>query len=485
MSSSLRHSSDLYKSITENIFKFCEALRFQPTWQQAEFFLAVQRAEMGVGPRQIAVKSGQGPGKTTGSVIATLWRVLQWIDSKAVVTAPSMRQCRDVWLVECRRVIEAADPIIKKWVKVTKSKVEICDRPDWGVKLVTASKDTNAQGYHDPNLTIVAEEASGIERELITQFKGTLSNPNSLFVQIGNPNTRDCAFFDCFNKDRDTWDCYTWNAEDTARDYPHIVTPRRNQQLEDEFGRESDVYRVRVLGEFPHVDPNCVMSSDDLEKVCGQDMEHVLRCSQMTRDDGRPPAKQFGLDFARFGGDESTLYRRSGNAIIEYKVFTHSEPASVVDLAFRMQHEAQWTNSEAWFIADAGGMGQGVMSQFYRASRNVVEFHNGGRAIESKQYANRITEAWFQLAKKVKARRAALPKDGQLIQQLSTRQYYTNKQGLLILETKDDYLKRGFEHSPDRGEGVAYAMYDHVQASGQVAVQSRPANTGGMGVRIR
>jgi ribosomal protein L35 len=55
----------------------------------------------------------------------------------------------------------------------------------------------------------------------------------------------------------------TFNAEESPE---WIVNPQRNKDLEDLYGRDSDVYRIRVLGEFPHSDPNCVFSSEDLEK---------------------------------------------------------------------------------------------------------------------------------------------------------------------------------------------------------------------------
>jgi phage terminase large subunit len=479
---SLRGFEDFYRAVSRDIYKFCEALRFKPTRQQRELFDAVMKAEHGTGPRWVACKSGQGPGKTTASAIIGLWRAFLAVNALTVVTAPTMRQCREIWLVEARRRIEAADPLVRKLFTVTKTKVEICGRADWGVKLVTATKEENAQGYHEQNMTVIAEEASGIPREIVTQFKGTLSNPNSFFLMIGNPNSRDCAFFDCFNMQRDLWHTLTWNAEDTAREHPDILDPLRNKNLEEEFGRDSDVYRIRVLGEFPHSDPNCVISSEDLEKVCK--LERVLRAARLPRlvDCGGGLAKQFGIDFARYGGDESTLFRRSGNAIVEWKAWSRREPSDVLDAAFRMQTDAGWKDGEVTYVADAGGMGQGIMHRFYQASKRVVEFHNGGAPIEAKRYENRITEAWFHLARMVKGDICALPMDNRLIQQLSTRQYYTNKKGLLVLETKDDYMKRGFD-SPDRADGCVYAMEDRVQAVGNSWRQKASERT--LGSRLR
>lgn len=469
-----RRFRPFYEHISNNIFAFCEALSFTPTWQQALLLKAVQD-----GHRRIAVKSGQGPGKTTATAVVGLWRSFRNINALTIVTAPTMRQCKDVWLVEARRRMEIANPMLKQFVKITKTKIEIGGKPDWGVKLVTATREENAQGYHEEHMTVIGEEASGIPRDLVTQFKGTLSNPDSLFILIGNPNTRDCAFFDCFNSQRHQWHCITFNAEETPT---RIVDPQRNADLADEFGKDSDVYRIRVLGQFPHSDPNCVMSSEDLEKACETDM---LEMSVLHRgaEFGGGRARQFGIDFSRYGGDESTIYQRSGNSIVHWERFAHTDPSLVCNKVFRMQHEHKWKDENTLYVPDAGGMGQGIMHKFHDAGKNVLEFHNGGSAIDSTQYANKITEAWFHMSHLVKDGKCHIPKDNRLIQQLSTRRYYTNRQGKLILETKDEYMKRGYD-SPDRADGCVLAFYDQEEAQGNTYSKGSTKARPGVAVKV-
>lgn len=453
-----RYFEKFYEETSSDIYAFCRALGFTPSFQQRLLLDAVK-----AGHKRIACKSGQGPGKTTVSAVIGLWRTWRRFGALTVITAPTMRQCRDVWLVEARRRLKNAHPVLQKFFNITKSKVEIGGDPDWGVRLVTATKEENAQGYHQDNMTVIVEEASGVNREIITQFKGTISNEDSLFILIGNPNTRDCAFFDCFNRHRHDWHCLTFNAEETPS---YIVDPASRRKLADEFGRDSDVYRVRVLGEFPHSDPNCVISSDQCEACLDKSLylKHIL--THRDSDCGGGRAQQFGIDLARFGGDESSIFRRSGNTIVEWKTFNHTEPGHVVDAAFQMQMEAGWKDRDTVFVVDAGGMGQGVMSKFYDAGKKVVEFHNGGKSLDP-QYDNKITEGWFTLGRKLKNKNASIPNDNILIQQLCGRQYFTTKKGKLILETKDQYLERN-ENSPDRADGIVYAFYDHIQASASV-----------------
>lgn len=433
-----------YKAVRYNIFALCRAMNFKPTHQQNKLLELVQRRE----PR-IACKSGQGPGKTTVSVVVGIWRALQRESSLVIVTAPTMRQCKDIWLAEARRLMKKADPWLQRFVKVQSTKIQIAGQRDWGVMTMTATNEEAAQGFHEKNLSVIAEEASGIPRSLITQFKGTLSNPNALFLMIGNPNTRDCAFYDCFNRQRHKWASITFNAEETPES--EWFDPQRNADLEEEFGRESDVYKVRVLGEFPSSDPNCVLSSEDLEKIT--DRKLMLPMAALSR------IKQFGIDLARFGSDESTVYRRSGESIVQWKRYAKIDPSIVIDEAFRWQLECGWKNDDCLYVPDAGGIGQGIMHKFYNAFKNIHEFHNGGCSSQPERYANKVTEAWFGVARKTRKQAMYLPNDQNLLQQLCSRQYFMNKKGQLVLESKEEYKKRGHD-SPDRADGCVMAMFD-------------------------
>lgn len=452
------------RAIRQNIYTLCTLLNYKPTGQQKELLNAVMKAVYGKDSPKIAVKSGQGTGKSRCTCVVALWLAFQQEDTMLVLTAPTMHQCRDVWLAEMDRLLQGAHPIMRELVKVTGSSVKIAGRRKWGVTLITANKETAAQGLHQKSMSILVEEASGVSRGLIEQFRGTASNPGCLFLMIGNPNTRDCAFFDCFNSQRNKWQTITFNAEDTPAS--EWFDPQRNQDILEEFGRDSDRYRISVLGEFPHADPNCVLSSEECEKAT--DTKLFYPCMAQVQEIKGIPAKQFGLDFARFGGDESTLFRRFGNTIVEWQRHAKLDPGSLVDIAFRMQHDATWANQDCLYVPDATGMGQGVMHRFHNVGKRVFEFHNGGSASNSQKYANRITEGWFELAKKIRTGNACIPRDNTLIQQLCGRQYYTDKKGRLVVESKDEYIKRGYD-SPDRADGIVMAFYDKILVETQIA----------------
>lgn len=473
----------IYKALGDDINAFCRAMNFNPTWQQQQLFDAVMAAMRGLAPPRIALRSGQGPGKTTATGIVGLWFAFRRHMALTIVTAGAMKTCREVWLGEARALMEKADPVLRQFFNITKSKIEVCGIPKWGVSTVTATKVENAQGFHAPHMIVIVEEASGVDREMLIQFLGTLSNQGALMILIGNPTSRESMFFDCFNSQAHLWQKLHWNAEDTARDYPHIVSPARNKIFEDMFTRDSDYYRIRVLGEFPLSDPDSVISAEHLEFCMESAM--LMKAAAMPRDvkHGGGLAKQFGLDFARFGGDENVIFRRSGNALVEWRNFAHIEPSQLISTGFKWQKQAGWKDDDVWYVADAGGMGQGVMHLFYDAHKKVVEFHNQGKAIDQ-DYDNKVTEAYFHVARLVKERRCYIPKDSVLAAQLSNRKYYTTKKGKLILEPKDEYIKRGFD-SPDRADAAVLALYDEVNVTGNISTGVTTGRHAGIRVGFR
>lgn len=438
-----------YARVRKDIFALCRLLNFEPTEQQAQLFRAVM-----AGDKRIAVKSGQGTGKTTASAICAIWRVIQRRGSKVIVTAPSMRQAQDVYMSEVRRLISSGPKRFQDLFFFTIRKIYVGregkdddSKIDWGIHAVTATDPRNAQGYHGDNISFCVDESSGVPRGIIEQIEGTLTQPTADFLHLhtGNPNTQDCAFYDFFTKGRHLWRCLTFDALSSPR-----VSPAHCAYMKEIYGERSDVYRVRVLGEFPTQDPNAVMAPDDIEACTKLDPLERIRAGK---------AKQFGLDLARYGSDESVIAQRSGYAIVNFETFAKVDPNDVVRRAFAIQAESHWDNDECIYVPDADGMGQGVMDRFYQAEKEVHEFHTSA-APSRVDFHDKMSEAWFCLGALVKKRAIYLPPDRDLMQQLGARIYEVTDQGLIKIESKKKYKERTEQPSPDRADAVVMACYD-------------------------
>lgn len=485
-----------FKTITDDsIFAFWDALipYEDYTCHQQELLQAVQDSTLHPKARYsndpgcdfIAAKSGQGPGKTRALAVVGLWRTFRRYKARTYMTAPSMHQAQTVYLTEVRDLLDRAPPEISKFFASTATKVIVCGVEDWELRVKTASKDTGIQGLHHPNLTILADEASGIARSLMEALEGTCTQRDNLFVATGNPNTRDCYFFDCFHLKRDFWKCLTFNTLDS----PIVDADKVIRDLII-YGVNSDYVRVRIFGQFPHQDPNAVFSSDDLE-LCTQVPIEVAGRVYL---DG-VPRKAFGIDLARMGSDKSVIYRRQGQAVLESRDYNKTEPLDVIAEAIRMQTDNGWRSDQCVFVLDAGGLGGATVPMLTTQGRQCFEFHFGGRPRFRKTYYDRVSEAYFLLARRVKqsaqlireandpaAGTIRIPDDSELIHQLCSRLYNPafqrggSKKMVLKLESKEEYMKRIKQTrsadtftSPDKADALALCFYPYVQVSLDVA----------------
>lgn len=457
-----RELEKIYEDIGGNIFNLAAEFNFtdpvtgQPggTWQQRNLFQAVQD-----GHQRIAVRSGKGPGKTASSCVVGAFWVLQDRDILLPITAPTMRQCRDVWLKTFWKMQQEARPWVRKYFEVFGNRIVIAGSKYWAIVPITATNQTAAQGMHDKKLKVIVEEASGVERPILEAFESTITNKGGAMLWIGNPNTNDCGFHDCFSIDAHRWKTMAWNAEETARDYPMLIDPEKVAYEAEKYGRTSDYYRVNVQGNFPLSDPRCMMSMDDLMACVDLPLYEMARKNRPGADE---PARQYGVDVARFGDAESCVIVRQGEAVVEMRAFQKTDPNDVLDWATRdCLVTRQWDPQKSWFVIDAGGMGQGIMRRMHDARFQVYEFLFG-RRLSGKEYFDEQTRAWFQLSKKVREHDVRLPRDPRLFQQLSQRQYGVHeKTGQLQIESKQHYCDRGFE-SPDRADALVMAMYDRM-----------------------
>jgi hypothetical protein len=459
---------NLYGSFQNDIFAFCKLLNFKPSEEQREVLECIQKETLLPEDdpyilNRIAIKSGQGAGKTALSCLAAAWLTLRSKNAITYVTSPAMHHGRQVWLAEFRRIMRKAHPLIRYFTEVTKSDVRFGKtNPDWAIKLLTAKSPEAFAGRHAGRQYFILEEATGIEQDIWETVLGTQSSGRPLTIAISNPTKREGVFGDAFGKDAPLWHTFTFNAENCP-----FVNKSHLERLEKQYGRESDFYRIRVLGQFPEMDPDVVIDSEWCWAATKTD---IYKCAEAGNFQ-----KRFGIDFARMGGDECAVYQVLGYSVINWKAKSRIEPQEILDTAVRYQVQMDWDNNDCLYIIDASGIGQGMIKPARTGGRRVFEFHNGGKA-SSNAYANKITEAYFHVRDLLKAGVIHMPNDPLLIAQLSSRKYSVNdKTGKIELEPKKVFKKRT-HISPDRADAFVEAFYHRTIVKGVVGgiAYSRP-----------
>lgn len=457
------------------IYRYIEATGFTPNHYQEELIQAYEDKE----PR-IACRAGKGPGKSKITAAVLSHWVLTNPDSALIVTAPTFRQCQGVWLNEVKILVNnsAADPRLSALFNITGKGFGILGaKPtEWGCQLITATTKEAFQGLHRKRIAFLEEEASGVKPEISQAITETITNAKGHFlhIRIGNPNSRSCKFFDSFNSDSKNWKGMVWNTEHMEE--TSYFSKDQNKKVAEEFGKDSDIYRISVLGEFPNIDPDCLIAEEDLVACC---TEEALRNAYQNNPD---TTKQIGIDLARYGGDECVVITRQGGILLDMWA-RKTDPNNAVNKAIQLQDQYGWNSEDCMFVVDTSGMGEsvvGVLGGDLYMNRRVHEFYSQNSAYHSDKYCDKITEAWMLFNKLLKKKQVYLGEklDERLRKQLTTRRYIVDRvSGRLKIESKDDYKKnnKDSEHeeigkSPDRADALMMAFYKYATESSRIAI---------------
>lgn len=180
-------------------------------------------------------------------------------------------------------------------------------------------------------------------------------------------------------------------------------------------------------------------------------MKRIDVLAAMKRDIVDPVgAEEIGADIARFGSDSTQIVRRNGMKITEWKSLKNLDTMAVAKAIWAF---ARHDRSIPMKIDS--GYNPGVIDVLRAEGANVIDVGFGEKANDSKQYANRATEMWFECP----IEEMDVPNDPELMSQLTDRRYEYNKAGQKIIEPKDVYKKRHNGQSPDKADALLLAMY--------------------------
>ena len=185
----------------------------------------------------------------------------------------------------------------------------------------------------------------------------------------------------------------------------------------------------------------------------------------------------FGVDVARFGDDETIIYR---NAKGKLKLAVHrlgqNLMATVGDIVVQYRKavkEFPEYKGRIYVNIDDTGLGGGVTDRLKEVKREqkldrlfVIPI-NAAEKIETDtkegkeaadHYNNLTTHMWAVLRELLENKQIEIEDDSETFAQLSTRRYFMASNGKLELESKKEMKKRGVT-SPDRADAAALSVY--------------------------
>jgi hypothetical protein len=299
---------------------------------------------------------------------------------------------------------------------------------------------------------VVLDEVAQIKPEIWNDvLQPALSDRKGWAMFIGTPSGIN-LFSELYFKasELEGWYGARYTVYDTHAIDEDEVERLRRDMSETSFARE-------YLCDFSAAGDNQLISLSDAEAAAKR---------VYTIDDISFAPKIIGVDPARFGDDRSVIFKRQGLQAYPPLVF---RGMNNMDLASRIATEIYDWQPDAVFIDS--GAGAGVIDRLRQLNHDVVEVAFGGRATKEKQFINKRSEMWIEMAEWIKEG-GSIPDNPILKQEISTPVYWYDAAGKRCLESKDDIKKRlQGGGSPDLADALALTFAHNVTPKPRTAIE--------------
>ena len=363
-----------------------------------------------------------------------LWFLLTRKNCKIPVAANSQDQLRDTIWPEIAKWHRQLPEPLKAMIDVQAERIVVVQDPEGAFAVRrTASKDNPEalQGFHAEHLLFLIDEASGIADIVFEVGMGALSTAG----RQGGDGWKPDADFRLLLR-------YPPLAEaPLAHDACEL--PRRpegsgaHRRHQGQVRRDSNAYRVRVLGEFPTSDDETVIP---LELVLGAVGRNVSSLEYYP---------VWGVDVARFGDDRTALAKRQANKLLEPVKSWNSTDLMATAGKIKAEYDATpYDARPREILIDIIGLGAGVYDRCKELGLPVRGVNVGEAAASRENCARLRDELWFKGREWFQDKACSMPKDDALIAELTAPTYAFTSTGKMVVESKADMKKRGLR-SPD------------------------------------
>lgn len=277
------------------------------------------------------------------------------------------------------------------------------------------------------------EEAQSVSKESLDLLLPTIRINGSEIWACYNPDTPDdaieilktrngCVAIEC------NWNDNPW------------FTERLKQEMEADFKQDPDEAEHKWNGKYRKQGDNCIMSRVSIREA-------------MARIAEKEGAVSIGVDVARFGNDTTTMFKRKGMQVTDYKIY---KKMSLTEQADKFELFAD-RNRQIHACIDGGGVGGGLIDILKeRGYQNIEDVNFGEKAMDTDKYESAASEMWFTFP----LSEAGIPDIPELMTELSDRRYSFNKKGQKVVEQKEEYKKRHGGKSPDLADGLLLCFYE-------------------------
>jgi hypothetical protein len=411
-----------------------DMFQIELTEQQEEFVLQV------AANKRVSCRSGHGVGKSMSFAVLDWWYIMTRPNSQVFITGPSSQQLYDVVWKEIVGLYRRMPQAFQSMFEVTKQRIwHKSNKEGWFTQARTARKDQPdaLQGRHGEHMMFLVDEAFGVPDAIYETVEGALTETDNKIALAGNPTRLSGYAYQTFHAQKDGW----VNLHFSSKESP-LVNPEYYESMEQRYGVHTGIYMVRVLGEFPHAEPDQLISITDAREAVGRD---VTMLSPVI----------WGVDVAAQGDDETVICKRRGWKVEPLVTWRHFDPTlSAQKIIRELKQTTLRDHYPSQIVIDSNGVGAGTHSTLLHAGYPVEGFMSQWGSAEPHIYANMRAQCYWQMREAFKRGQVCLPDDDELVAQLTSIKYHENpRTGLIQIENKEETRKRGLP-SPDRPDAL-------------------------------
>ncbi|MDO4648570.1 MAG: terminase B [Eubacteriales bacterium] len=450
-------SSEAVKYYADHPVEFVrDIIKADPDENQSNILNSIVHNQM------TTVRSGHGVGKSAVQAWAVIWFISTHPYPKIPCTAPTQHQLFDILWAEISKW-KRNNKILDNELIWTKEKLYMRGHSEeWFAVARTASTADALQGFHAEHMLYIIDEASGVDDAIFEPVLGALSTPGARLLMCGNPTQLSGFFYDSHNKNREQYSKFHIDGRNSPRVSKEFV-----QTIINMYGEDSDVFRVRVSGDFPLAEDDIYIPLPVVERSVHT--EYVPR--------KKPDIISIGCDVARFGQDKTVIGYRTDEKVQFFKKRAGQDTMQTADDIVMLgsllvqQYKLRKGKDEPIPIKiDDSGVGGGVTDRLRQIKRNNPE-RMWWMEIYPVQFGKKIRHKFFDdsttymmnILKRLllpydedgnpKDVELILPDDDALIAQISGRKYSITENGKIRVESKKVMKVRGVQ-SPDEADCV-------------------------------
>ncbi|EPF2596040.1 terminase [Proteus sp. HMSC14B05] len=392
-------------------------------------------------PLLLARASGHGIGKSAFISMIIKWGMDTCEDCKVVVTANTENQLRTKTWPEIAKWQRLS--LTNNWFTCTKTAIYSNDPNHanaWCADAVPWSENNTEAfaGLHNKGkrIILVFDEASNIADLVWEVAEGALTDEGTeiIWIAFGNPTRNTGRFRECFRKFK-----HRWNTKQIDSRTVEGSNKEQIKKWEEDYGEDSDFFKVRVRGEFP--------SASELQFIPTGLTDEAMKRIVTQAEVAHAPVI-IGVDPAYSGVDDAVIYLRQG--LFSKCLWTGFKTTDDVVMAKRIADFEDQYKADAVHIDFGYGTGIHSIGTSWGRVWRLVKF---GGASTDPQMLNKRGEMYNSVKTWLKIGGAI--DDQETADDLSCGEYKVRViDSKIVLEDKTEIKKR-LGRSPGKGDALA------------------------------